>query len=163
GGDGREAVTAGVAVERIERERRLPAADALVARQQAAADADRGALALRHRLLALGRDGVAPARERLAQRRLLRAHLLEGLLGRRRVQGLELRRERRQALVRRRDRLILLLQRQQRFKFRVHLSSSQRFCNAGNVCGARRTPVASPQSGTPAARDSRTATGRRAA
>src|SRR6266581_4890621 len=77
---GRETVPAGVAVQRVERERGLAPADALVVREEGGADPRRRFFPLRHRALALGRDAVALPRQSLAQRRLLRPHLLQRLL-----------------------------------------------------------------------------------
>src|SRR5207247_714796 len=65
----REAVAAGVAMQRVQRERRLAAPDPFVARQQTGAHACGGALALREGELALGRDLLAFSRQRLARRR----------------------------------------------------------------------------------------------
>src|SRR5256886_16721216 len=64
----REAVAAGVAMQRVQRERRFAAPDPFVARQQTGAHACGGALALREGELAPGRDLLAFSRQRLAQR-----------------------------------------------------------------------------------------------
>src|SRR5207245_1888130 len=109
--DRRETVAAGVAVQGVQRERRLAAPDPLVARQQRGAHVRGGALALREGALAFGGDLLALPRERLAQRGLPRPHLFERPLGRRLrlVERPQLGGERGEGLIGRRHRLILLL------------------------------------------------------
>src|SRR6266516_812157 len=76
-----ESGPARVAMQGVQRERRLAAPDPLVATQQAGAHGRGGALALRERPLALGGDLLALAGERLTQRGLSRPHFFECPLG----------------------------------------------------------------------------------
>src|SRR5207253_10311428 len=78
-GNRREAMSAGIDVQGIERERRLAAADALVARQHRGCDAGRRLLPLGDGALPLARNLLAPSREGLALRGLLRSQLRERL------------------------------------------------------------------------------------
>src|SRR5438034_2851577 len=80
-----ETVAAGVAVEGVQRQGCFAAANALVARQERGAEPGGGALALREGPLALGRDLLALAGERLAQRGLPGPHVVERPLGFRRL------------------------------------------------------------------------------